>query len=81
MLVGYVGQPENTWSVMATGSTDAAGRFTMAYLSPNEVFAPQTYILRVEAPLGSPYGKLLVPEVLVAVGENQVLGTLLVPRK
>ena len=81
MLMGHPGEPENTWSVMATGSTDAAGNFTMAYLSPNRVFAPRTYIFRVEAPPSSPYGKLLMRDVLVAVGQERVLGTLTVPRK
>ena len=49
----YSGDPranENTWSVRATGRTDATGRFKIAYLLPG------TYIVRSDAPRSSPFG-------------------------
>ena len=49
----YSGDPrahESTWSVRATGRTDATGRFKIAYLLPG------TYIVRSDAPRTSPFG-------------------------
>lgn len=76
VAMGRADWPENTWSIMATGRTDAGGQFTMAFLSPNTVFAPRTYFLSVEAPSGE---SLLVRDVLVEAGSARDLGTLTVP--
>jgi len=79
LLMGYADQPEGTWAVMATGGADENGLFRMAFVSPNTVFAPRTYILRVEAPSGSIYGSLLLKDVLVEVGVVTALGALVLP--
>jgi len=60
----YSGDPtfEPGWYVRATGKTDAAGNFRIAYLLPG------TYILRADAPRGSPFSPGVRANVVVTQG-------------
>lgn len=61
----YSGDPtanEGTWSVRATGRTDATGRFRIAYVLPG------TYIVRSDAPRSAPFGSGLRHDVEVRRG-------------
>lgn len=61
---GEIGQPEATWRLAATGKTDGAGAFRIAYLPAGR------YILRADAPRESPYTAGVRAYVTVAVGET-----------
>ena len=73
----YSGDPDlsdGTWSVRATGRTDAAGRFRIAYLLPG------TYILRADAPRASPFTPGVRTGVVVTAGEEVVNQSITLPR-
>nr|NIM47985.1 DUF4382 domain-containing protein [Gemmatimonadales bacterium] len=59
VLQGNPGLPENTWSLMSSGKTDAQGDFLIPYLWP------RSYILAVDAYQGSGYGSARVFDVVV----------------
>lgn len=59
---GDPAQLENTWSVRATGRTDADGFFRIAFLMPG------TYILRADAPRASSYTPGVRAGVIVTAG-------------
>jgi hypothetical protein len=59
---GNPASSDATWSVRATGKTDAAGFFRIAYLRPG------TYILRADAPRGSAYTPGVRSNVIVTAG-------------
>ena len=67
--------PENTWSTLSSGNTDANGEFRLAYLWP------RTYIMAVDAPRGSPFDSVRVANVAVNAGDEISLGTLALPRR
>ena len=61
----YSGDPalgEGSWSMRATGRTDATGHFRIAYLLPG------TYILRADAPRASPFTPGVRSNVIVTAG-------------
>jgi hypothetical protein len=61
---GDIAAPSGTWFVVATARTDDQGYFRIAYLTPG------TYILRADAPRGSPYGPGVRSGVVVAAGQE-----------
>lgn len=73
----YSGDPalgEGTWSVRATGRTDATGRFRIAYLLPG------TYILRADAPRASPFTPGVRSNVIVTAGTEVLNQGITLPR-
>ncbi len=73
----YSGDPArgiDEWWVRATGRTDASGRFRIAYLLPG------TYILRADAPRGSPYTAGVRANVVVTAGDEVVNQDITLPR-
>ena len=77
---GMAGGAENTWSVFATGKTDAAGAFRLAYVSPSDLFtsgvwAGSTYILAVDPPSGANLARALVPAIEVSPVQTAAVGT------
>jgi len=66
-VTAYVGNPAldtGTWSAQATGRTDPNGSFTLAYLLPG------TYILRADAPRGSPFTPGVRSGITVTAGQT-----------
>jgi hypothetical protein len=71
---GDPGLAEGTWSVRATGRTDATGHFRIAYLLPG------TYILRADAPRASPFTPGVRSNVIVTAGTEVVNQGITLPR-
>ncbi len=80
-LVGNPDNAEGTWFVAGTGTTDAAGNFTLAYLSPSTRWASAgwAYILAADAPTGMGLGPVRVKNVDVTVNRYTELGVLVAP--
>ena len=73
----YSGNPalsDGTWSMRATGRTDATGRFRIAYLPPG------TYILRADAPRASPFTPGVRSNVIVTAGTEVLNQGITLPR-
>jgi hypothetical protein len=64
IFLGDPAMPENTWSTLATGRSDAAGGYFIAYLTP------RTYIVRANAPTASGLQGGTVTDVVVTAGED-----------
>jgi hypothetical protein len=76
-ITAYSGNPtfaEATWSVRATGRTDATGHFRIAYLLPG------IYILRADAPRASPFTPGVRSNVIVTAGSEVVNQGITLPR-
>lgn len=80
-LVGDSSMAEGTWFVAGTGTTDAAGRFTLAFLSPSTRWAGPgwVYILAADAPTPLGLGPVRVKGVDVTAGRPTDLGVLAAP--
>jgi uncharacterized protein YjdB len=73
----YSGDPTfaaDSWSVRATGRTDATGHFRIAYLAPGR------YILRADAPRVSPFTPGVRANVIVTAGTEVVNQGITLPR-
>ncbi len=73
----YSGDPTlglGYWSVRATARTDATGHFRIAYLVPG------TYILRADAPSGSPFTPGVRTDVVVTAGYEVINQNITLPR-
>jgi hypothetical protein len=85
LYLGQPADPENTWSVLATARTDAAGAFRFAFVTRSEYWsqlpahANSSYIVAVDPPSGFAAGRAVVPNVLVTPGEATELGTITLP--
>jgi hypothetical protein len=84
----YVGNPadaENTWSVLGTAHTDATGAFKFSFVTSSEYWAglpahtSSTYIVAVDPPSDLGAERVLVPNVIVTVGHETELGTIVLP--
>lgn len=80
-LVGNPDNAEGTWFVAGTGTTDAAGNFKLAYLSPSTRWAGAgwEYILAADAPTALGLGPVRVKGVEVTTGGAADLGVLVAP--
>jgi len=73
----YSGDPTHAsdeWWVRATARTDATGHFRIAYLLPG------TYILRADAPRGSPFEAGVRGDVVVTAGYEVINQNITLPR-
>ena len=85
LYLGDPASPENTWSTMATTHSNANGEFRFAYVTPSAHWATvpaqasKVYIVAIDPPAGSGFGRRLVPNVTVTAGGTTSLGTLTLP--
>ena len=84
----YLGNPanaENTWSVLGTAHSDAAGGFEFSFVTRSAYWAQfpaqanSTYLVAVDPPAGLPAERVLVPNVTVTAGHETALGTIDLP--
>jgi hypothetical protein len=85
LYLGKPTTPENTWIMLATARTNAAGAFRFSYLPRSAywtalpVHAGEVYILAVDPPSGSGLGRALVPNLSVTAGVETPAGTVVLP--
>jgi hypothetical protein len=85
LYLGNPSDPENTWSVLGTAHSDAAGGFEFAFVTRSAYWAQlpaqanSTYIVAVDPPSGLPAERVLVPNVTVTAGHETTLGTIDLP--
>jgi hypothetical protein len=85
LYVGNPAGPENTWSVVGTAQTDAAGAFKFSFVTRSAYWtqlpahANSTYIVAVDPPSGLGAGRALVPNVTVTAGAETELGAIALP--
>jgi hypothetical protein len=85
LYLGNPTDPENTWSVLGTAHSSAAGGFTFSFVTRsdywNGVPAQQSsrYIVAVDPPSELGAGRFLLPDVVVAAGQATDLGTIPLP--
>lgn len=85
LYFGIPSQPENTWSVMGTATTDATGAFKFAYATRSAWLASRgallggSYIVAVDPPSTSTLGRTLVKEVTVTAGQETKIGAFVLP--
>ena len=80
----YLGNPnnaENTWSVIATARTDAAGAFKFAYVPRSSFFTQPgvTYIVAADPPSNSGLGRQIVINVTATAGTDSGVGVVILP--
>ena len=81
LYLGNPSDPENTWSVLGTAHSDAAGAFEFSFVTRSAYWAQfpaqanSTYIVAVDPPSGLAAERVLVPEVSVTAGHETTLGT------
>jgi hypothetical protein len=82
---GNPADPENTWSVLGTAHSDAAGAFEFSFVTRSAYWAQfpaqanTTYIVAVDPPSGLAAERALVPDVAVTAGQETALGTIDLP--
>jgi hypothetical protein len=85
LYLGKAAEPENTWSVLATAHTDAAGAFRFSYVTRSAYWsglpaqATSTYIVAVDPPSALAAERTLVANVTVTAGQETALGTVVLP--
>ena len=85
LFLGNPAQPEGTWSMLATASTNGEGAFRFSYMPPSSYWAAlpaqagRVYIMTADAPRGSGLSRTIVPNVTVNVGSNTTIGTVVLP--
>jgi hypothetical protein len=85
LYLGNPSQPENTWSVMGTASTDASGAFTFSYVTRSAHWATipaqaaNTYIVAADPHPGSTLRRALVTNISVVAGAETNIGTVVLP--
>jgi hypothetical protein len=85
LYLGNPATPENTWSALATATTDATGAFRFAYVTRSSYWsslaaqAGKSYIVAVDPPAGSGLGRVHVPNLIVTAGAELPLGTVVLP--
>ncbi|MGH7513288.1 MAG: DUF4382 domain-containing protein [Gemmatimonadales bacterium] len=85
LYLGDPGGPENTWSVLGTAHTSAAGVFGFSFVTRSDYWSgvpaqqASRYIVAVDPPSGLGAGRVLVPDVAVAAGQATDLGTIPLP--
>jgi uncharacterized protein DUF4382 len=85
LYLGNPADPENTWSVLGTAHTSAAGSFTFSYVTRSDYWTglpahqADTYIVAVDPPSALGAGRVLTPDVSVTAGQETDLGTIALP--
>ncbi|MEP6686746.1 MAG: DUF4382 domain-containing protein [Gemmatimonadales bacterium] len=85
LYLGDPAGPENTWSVLATAHTDAAGAFAFSYVTRSDYWTQvpaqrdSRYIVAVDPPAGLAAGRAILPNVVVTAGSDTDLGTVALP--
>jgi hypothetical protein len=85
LYLGNPGDAENTWSVLGTAHSDAAGGFEFSFVTRSAYWAQlpaqanSTYIVVVDPPSGLSAERVLVPDVNVTAGHESALGTINLP--
>ena len=65
--VPYPGRPDSAWYLEATGRSDPAGRYKVAFLPPG------SYVVRIEEPFIPSLDPVVTPNVLVTAGDTTPL--------
>ena len=79
-LLGDANSPANTWMVVATGTSDAQGKFKIAYLVPNaKLVTGWSYQLRVSAPSTLTRTPVVQTGLVVTGGSETAVGTIALP--
>src|SRR6059036_3092749 len=71
VFVPYPGQPDSAWYLEATGRSDPAGHYKVAFLRPG------SYVVRIEEPFLPNLDPVVTPNVYVAAGDTTPLSVLL----
>jgi len=71
VFVPYPGQPDSAWYLEATGRSDPAGHYKVAFLRPG------SYVVRIEEPFLPNLDPVVTPNVHVAAGDTTPLSVLL----
>jgi uncharacterized protein DUF4382 len=85
LYLGKPSDPENTWSVLGTAHSDAAGGFEFSFVTRSAYWAQfpaqanSTYIVVVDPPSGLAAERAVVPEVVVTAGHETTLETIGLP--
>jgi hypothetical protein len=85
LYLGNSNGAENTWSVLGTARSDAAGVFEFSFVTQSAHWAQvpaqanSTYIVAVDPPSGLAAERVLVPNVTVTAGHETALGTIDLP--
>ncbi len=85
LYVGDPDEPENTWSVIATARTDAAGAFRFSFVTRSAYWtelpaqSSSRYLVAVDPPAGVGAGRVVVPDVSVTAGRETSLGIVALP--
>jgi hypothetical protein len=85
LYLGNPVQPENTWSVLGTAHTSAAGSFTFSFVTRSAYWSgvpaqqSSRYIVAVDPPSDLGVGRVLLPDVAVSAGQATDLGTIPLP--
>jgi hypothetical protein len=85
LYLGNPADPENTWPVLGTAHSDAAGAFEFSFVTRSAHWAQvpaqanSTYIVAVDPPSGLAAERALVPDVAVTAGQETALGTIDLP--
>ena len=77
-MVGFPSTPANTEFVAATGTTDSAGVFKLAFLIPSSFWATRgwIYFVEINPPSASSLVLTRIPGVTVNAGTETALGTI-----
>jgi hypothetical protein len=84
----YLGNPaesENTWSVLGTAHSDAAGAFEFSFVTRSALWAQvpaqvdSKYIVAADPPSALAAERVLVPNVTVTAGAETDVGTIVLP--
>jgi len=85
LYLGNPADPENTWSVLGTAHSSAAGGFTFSFVTRSDYWSgvpaqqASRYIVAVDPPSGLGAGRVLLPDVAVAAGQATDLGMIPLP--
>jgi len=85
LYLGNPAGPENTWSVLGTAHTSAAGDFNFGFVTRSDYWSgvpsqqASRYIVAVDPPSDLVAGRVVVPDVVVSAGQATDLGTIPLP--
>jgi Domain of unknown function (DUF4382) len=85
LYLGNPSDPEDTWPVLATAKSDAAGAFKFSYVTRSAWWsavpaqAGKTYIVAADPPSNSGLGRKLVANLVVTAGSDTEVGAVVLP--
>lgn len=85
LYLGDPSTPEDTWSVLGTAHTSAAGAFSFSYVTRSAYWSSlpahqgDTYIVAINPPAALGADRALVPDVSVTAGQTTSLGAVALP--